>query len=307
MMKVIASMAGEKAVSKAMQILREGGTALDAVEAGTKVIEDDPQEHGVGYSGLPNLLGFVELDASIMDGRTLRAGSVAGVRYHKNPISIARKVMEMTPHAMLVGDGADLFADIMGFERTELLTEDSRRMYRDWITQRGLTESEFNILDRAMFDWYNKYVMETERHGTVGVIALDGKGDLAVAVSTSGLEWKLPGRVGDSPIIGAGNYADNRYGAAACTGRGELAIRVCLAKTVVGYMKAGAPVQEACDLGIQEILRLEDPIGTLLRVNVIAMDPIGNVGATCSKGPYTFYYQDEAMPNPLPMQSHRID
>lgn len=308
-------MAGEKAASKAMEILLEGGTALDAVEAGTRVVEDDPAEHGVGYGGLPNLLGIVELDASIMDGKTLRAGAVAGVRHHKNPISIARKVMDTTPHAMLVGEGADLFADLMGFERTELLTEESKKMHKDWISHSGETKSaeragargsEFDVLDKAMFTWYNKYVKEAEKHGTVDVIALDRWGDLAVAVSTSGLDWKIPGRVGDSPIIGAGNYADNRYGAAACTGRGELAIRVCLAKTVVGYMKAGATAQEACNLGIREILNLRDPIGVLLRVNVLAIDPKGDIGSTCSKGPYTFYYQDESMLKPMPMQSRQL-
>jgi len=262
------------------EILREGGSALDAAEATIRAVEDNPLDTSVGYGGIPNLMGVVELDASIMDGRTLKTGAVAGIRHFKNPISIARKVMEVSPHVLLIGDGAEAFADAMGFERCELLTDYTRTLYEAFIKDaipelddrfaRQKISLPESIKTYKMREWYEK--LSEHYHGTVNVIALDAKGDLCTAVSTSGTALKWPGRVGDSPIIGAGNYADNRYGAAACTGRGELTIRLLSARMIVAYMRNGMSVAEACLEAMREVRRLNETGG----INCIAMDARGN-------------------------------
>jgi len=306
MIVVIASRNGERAVKEATRILRSGGNVLDAIEEGIKVVEDDPSDHSVGYGGLPNLLGEVELDASIMDGSTLRAGAVAGVRHFKNPIGIARRVMEKTPHLMLIGEGADRFAKLQGFQETNLLTLEAKKQYEELADGKALLYSEtYRKIHGELMQWYRRYVESTKDHGgTVNLIARDRAGNLAVGVSTSGLALKLPGRTGDSPIIGAGNYADNRAGAAACTGRGELAIRICLAKHVVDLMRQSISVEDACVDGIRRILQLNDPLGGGL--NVLAMSREGET-ASASIAPDIFYfYQDERLPEPVKKPSMHV-
>lgn len=299
MIVAIASRNGDKAVREAVRILRGGGSVLDAVEEGVKLVEDDPSDQSVGYGGLPNLLGEVELDASIMDGSTLRAGAVAGVKRFKNPISIARKVMEETPHLLLVGEGADRFAEMQGFQETNLLTVEAKRQYQELADGRATPYAEtYRKIHSELMQWYRRYVESARAHdGTVNLIAKDEAGNFAVGVSTSGLALKLPGRTGDSAIIGAGNYADNAAGAAACTGRGELAMRICLAKHVVDLMRQGMNVQDACVNGIKKALQLDDPLGGGL--NVLAMDRNG-VTASASIASDVFYcYQDESLPEPV--------
>jgi beta-aspartyl-peptidase (threonine type) len=272
-----------------IKVLREGGSAMDAVEATVNGVEDNPLDSTVGYGGFPNLLGYVELDASIMDGRTLRAGAVAAVKHFKNPISIARKVMEETPHLLLVGDGAEIFADAMGFQRCELLTPETRQRYEDTIKELtqdlgGTSPTALRYPGRAR--WYEK--LSKEHHGTVNVIAIDSKGDICTGVSTSGLGLKLPGRVGDSPIIGAGNYADNRFGGAGCTGTGELTIRLSSARTIVANMRYGMGVAEACLQAMREVNALEGTGG----VSCIAMDNRGNTYAASNRGLARYGYMD---------------
>jgi len=265
------------------EALRGGGSALDAVEATTRLVESNPDDTSVGLSGIPNLLGVQEMDASIMCGRTLRAGTVGAVKGFLHPISIARKVLEEAPHVMLVAEGAELFARAMGMEEGDLSTEKSREVYetfvRDAFEHEEIDESQRWIVDYAksqnMREWYGR--LADHYHGTVNVLAMDLNGDVASAVSTSGTALKFPGRLGDSPIIGAGNYCDNRYGAACCTGRGELAIRNSTARTVIHYMEDGLTAREAAFRAMKDIHALKTYGG----MNCLVLDPKGNtVSAT---------------------------
>jgi beta-aspartyl-peptidase (threonine type) len=259
------------------EILRNGGSAKDAVEASTKLVEANPKDDSVGYGGVPNLLGKVELDASIMDGRTLRTGAVGAVKGYIHVISIARMVMEKTPHVMLVGSGAELFAKAMGFKKQNLLTKEANASYQSFLKRYAGQPKEGEKpwyvkydVDFGLREWYDK--LTEKQHGTVNIIAIDKNGDICSGVSTSGTAFKFPGRLGDSPIIGAGNYCDNRFGAATCTGRGELAIRLSLARTIVSYMMNGMTISEACARGMKDINELHEK-GDM---NCLAMDNKGN-------------------------------
>jgi N4-(beta-N-acetylglucosaminyl)-L-asparaginase len=223
---------GVAAVTACGAVLAGGGTALDAVQRGATVVELDPEVASVGYGGLPNRDGVVELDACIMDGCTRDAGAVASLQGCRTPTAVARLVMEHTPHVLLVGAGARRFADERGFPQEELLTESSRERWQRWRREQGSSPP-------------------AEEHDTVGVLARDAAGHLAAACSTSGLAWKLPGRVGDSPLVGHGLYAEDSVGAAAATGVGEEAIKVCGSFLVVERMRAGDSPAAAC----QEALR----------------------------------------------------
>jgi len=258
-------------------ILQMGGSAIDAVEASTKLVEANPKDDSVGYGGVPNLLGKVELDASIMDGRTLRTGAVGAVKGYVHVISIARMVMEKTPHVMLVGGGAELFAKAMGFKKQNLLTKEAKASYQSFLKRYAGQPKEGERpwyvkydVDFGLREWYDK--LKDKQHGTVNIIAIDKNGDICSGVSTSGTAFKFPGRLGDSPIIGAGNYCDNRFGAATCTGRGELAIRLSLARTIVSYMENGMTISEACARGMKSINELHEK-GDM---NCLAMDIEGN-------------------------------
>ncbi|MCX6649615.1 MAG: N(4)-(beta-N-acetylglucosaminyl)-L-asparaginase [Candidatus Bathyarchaeota archaeon] len=274
-------------------ILRKGGSAIDAVEASTKLVEANPKDDSVGYAGIPNLLGKVELDASIMDGKTLRTGAVGAVKGYLHVISIARMVMEKTPHVMLVGSGAELFAKAMGFKKQNLLTKDAKEKYQSFLTKYSDLPKEGEKpwyvnydVDFGLRGWYDK--LTDKQHGTVNIMAIDGKGNICSGVSTSGTAFKFPGRLGDSPIIGAGNYCDNRFGAAACTGRGELAIRLSLARTLVSYMENGLTVREACARGMKDINELGEKGG----MNCLAMDNKGNTMSASTSKENIHWYMD---------------
>ena len=234
----------------AIDILASGGSALDAVEAAVRLVEDNPDDHTVGYGGYPNIEGTVELDASIMDGSRRDVGAVGSLCGYREAITVARAVMERTPHAMIVGDGAARLAAEIGLEQADLLTDEAERTWRD-----GLDGVEQDGLAAEMLAHVVELVSDPGRvGGTVNVLGRDGQGNIAAAVSTSGWAWKHPGRLGDSPIISAGNYADSRYGAVACTGWGELTIRTGSARYAVALLETGRSLDDACEAALRDAM-----------------------------------------------------
>jgi L-asparaginase / beta-aspartyl-peptidase len=286
----------------AIAALRAGHSAMDAAVAAVKCVEDNHEDHGVGTGGIPNVIGQVELDASVMDGRTLAAGAVAAVKGFRHPIEIARKVMETTPHVLLVGEGAELFADRNGFEPAELLTPEAEAIWRERVlggapTGSNLYADSYQLYMSVVRDWTK--LLHDRILGTTNVIVRDADGNIATAVSTSGWGFKWPGRVGDSPIIGAGNYADNRYGAAACTGRGEMAVRAATAYSIVRYMRDGLPLHEALHRAMLDLRDLVDPYAERVNVmNAVAMDREGNVGAISTAAAAFYVFQTLDMSDP---------
>jgi len=291
-----------------MKILRAGGSALDAVEATIRAVESNPDDHSVGYGGLPNILGQVELDASIMDGKTRAAGAVGAVKHYEHPISIARQVMERLPHVMLAGAGAERFARELGMKKRNLLTDAARAIYENKVSDSPRYNTMRELVSRATHDpeiaaSVGEYGDESHRSdethfGTTNVIAIDANGNFACGVSTSGWAWKYPGRVGDSPIIGAGNYCDNRYGACACTGYGEMAIRANTAHSVVLYMKMGMTLQRAAREAMRDLRALTVPFPP--GMNLVAVDAQGrHVGFTTETDRVVEYvFQTETMKTP---------
>ena len=295
-MIIIASHNGAIGIADAMRVLKNGGSALDAVEIGIRAVEANPADHTVGYNGYPNILGELELDASIMDGRTLDSGAVALMRGFPYAISVARQVLERDqPHVLLAGAGAERFAREIGAEQWgEMLTREIRELWRRRLAA-SADSREFPApdADAPLLDWV-KLATDPERvAGTVNFIAIDGAGDIAAGVSTSGWAWKYPGRIGDSPIIGAGNYADNRTGACACTGMGEMAIRASTARSLVLYLQMGLSLGEAGRRAMSDLRDLGgDYIGGM---NLIALDRDGNHVGLSSDAGRTYIFQDEDM------------
>jgi beta-aspartyl-peptidase (threonine type) len=239
---LLASANAEIGMALGADLLRGGAAALDVVEAVARVVEDNAADHTVGYGGYPNILGDVELDACVMDGGTRAVGAVAGVRECRNPVALARAVLERLPHAMLAGAGADRFAREVGLAAHDLLTDEAAATWRHGVETYGVDLGP----DAPLADAVRTLVLDPEHvTGTVNVIAIDGDGRLASGVSTSGWAWKYPGRVGDTGCPGAGNYADTRYGAATCTGWGELAVRTGAARWAVAAMANGATAEAA--------------------------------------------------------------
>jgi N4-(beta-N-acetylglucosaminyl)-L-asparaginase len=264
---IISSSNGLHALDKGMDILKKGGDTLDAVVAAVTAVEDDPNDDSVGYGGLPNEEGEVELDASVMHGPTGRAGSVAGVRRIKNVSRLAKTLMEKTNHVMLVGDGARRFGVAEGFEEINLLTEHSRKIWLAWKASTsfnwrpGIDSPEWKEHVAAIFDHDEKQIAYAERviarppTGTIPCMAVNEKGDISATTSTSGLAWKIPGRVGDSPIIGAGLYVDNDIGGAGSTGRGEENIKISGGHTIVEMMRKGLAPTDACLEALGRVVR----------------------------------------------------
>jgi len=285
----------------AVDVLKSGGNALDAAIEAVRLVEDNLEDQGVGTGGVPNVLGQVELDATVMDGTTLAAGAVGAMRNYPNPIDIAKKVMEVTPHVMLVGEGAELFAKVHGFQKRELLTPASEELWRarivgDIETTSNAYEDQYSTYMQTVRDW--KELLHDRIFGTTNVIARDLQGNIACAVSTSGWGFKWPGRLGDSPIIGAGNYADTRYGSAACTGRGEMAIRAVTAHSVVTYMRFGMSLEEALTMAMEDLKSVVDPYAERMNVmNIVAMDKDGNVNAASTADGTAYVFQTVDMDN----------
>lgn len=258
---VVSSANGIKAVEKAYQLLAAGGDPVEAVVSGVNLVEDDPEDVTVGYGGIPNEEGVVELDASVMDGRIMKSGAVAALHNIKNPSRVAKLVMEQTNRVMIVGDGALRFAKAHGLPETNLLTERARKIWLYW--KENLSTSDDWIPSAAESQdpdirWYiDKYGDEDFRpQGTINCDCVTAAGDLAGVTTTSGLFFKIPGRVGDSPIIGAGLYVDNEVGAAGSTGWGEGNIRVVGAHTILELMRQGKTPEEACLATLERVVRL---------------------------------------------------
>lgn len=287
---VIGSERSEAGLPAAMEILARGGSALDAVEAGMRRCEDNPDDHYVGTGGLPNAQGVVELDASVMVGSTRAFGAVAAVRGFPNPISIARAVLERLPqHNLLVGAGAELFAQESGFERAELLTDEARELFRSALRpseeavegERTAAQAGDERYRRTALELVGRFAPHDGPWGTINIIALDASGELVVGVSTSGYPWKYPGRVGDSAVPGAGNYADVRHGGAACTGRGELSMRTLGARGIVADLARGLDPAAACLAMLDEAATLPDDFRSELRC--LALTPDGRHGAAAGQ------------------------
>lgn len=295
-------------IANGADMLRRGASGADVAEQIARDVEDDPDEHTVGYGGWPNILGDVELDASFMDGSTLRAGAVAALRGFRHPISVARQVMEKLPHVLVAGEGAARFADEIGAERRDMLSPEARQGWLDRLGELGLNDALFQasnslpdvktLLTNRVPDLIGLVHRATNRKegsDTMNVIVRDGAGNIFSAVSTSGIAWKYPGRVGDSPVIGAGNYADSRYGAAACMGWGEVAIRVSAARLAVMCMQSGQSLDGAGRAVVNEMSRLCKD-GQWVRI--LIMDARGNAGgfATQSGLCYKLQTVDDAAP-----------
>jgi L-asparaginase / beta-aspartyl-peptidase len=265
------------------QLLAERRHALDAIEAGIRLIETDPSVRTVGRGGWPNLLCEMELDACMMDGTTLRSGAVGALQGYLHPVSVAREIMRRLPHELLVGQGAARFAREIGAEAADNLIEDSRRAWQNWFDN--------EVPDEQKHDWPDTPLAQLCRHAidpevgrppgqepeggdTTVFLAQDSVGNVCTGASTSGWGWKYPGRLGDSPIVGAGSYADTRYGAAACTGAGEMTIRCCTARSIVLYMKAGASVSDAVHEAAEDMRALKG--GLISRVTIHAIDRKGD-------------------------------
>ncbi|OAI40823.1 N4-(beta-N-acetylglucosaminyl)-L-asparaginase [Planctomycetaceae bacterium SCGC AG-212-D15] len=266
---------GRLAAEAALKLLDDGKPSLDAAIAGAQACEDDPKVNSVGYGGLPNALGTVQLDACVMDGTTLSCGAVAAVENVVHVAALARRVMEKTPHILLAGEGARTFAVQQGFPLQNLLTPES---LVEWEKRRAKKQGP------APADPSGR-MPDEESHDTVTVLALDKKGHLGGACSTSGLALKLAGRVGDSPLIGHGLYVDGTAGAAGATGVGEEVIRIGGSLMIVEAMRHGKSPQEACELAAKKVNDVAVRRGVHpARVAFLALDPKGNVGAACTEG-----------------------
>ncbi|MBU0495225.1 MAG: N(4)-(beta-N-acetylglucosaminyl)-L-asparaginase [Chloroflexi bacterium] len=307
-MIIIASQNGIVGIGEAMRVLQAGGSAVDAVETGIRLVEANPHDHSVGYSGYPNILGQVELDAGIMNGRDRTTGAVGAMQGYKHPISVARQIMDRLPHVLLVGAGAERFAAEMGQARCDLLTPEARSVWANRLLQ-DIPQAgpDLSRLD-ALPDLWRWVALTTDPEradqvsyfeslmGTVNMIARDAQGHICAGASTSGWAWKYPGRLGDSPVAGAGFYADDRYGAATCTGTGEMAIRASTTRSVVLRLQMGLALGDAGRHAMHDLDHLGGRF--LSRMSVILMDrDERHMGVSNDEG-RAYIYQTEDMAEP---------
>jgi L-asparaginase len=297
-MIILTNSVGGVGMPAAIAALTAGRPALDVVEAGIRPVELDPAIHSVGRGGWPNLLGEVELDACIMDGRTLETGAVGALRGFLHPISIARQVMETLPHVFLVGEGAARFAAECGAETGENLTEEARAEWGKWLREHAPEDVRAKWPDVPLAEWARLTAVPETAGGTTVCLVRNALGDIAAGVSTSGWAFKYPGRLGDSPVIGAGCYADNRYGAAACTGMGELTIRAGTARAIVLYMKQGAAVQEAVHEAIADLRSLKRRYRGGVTIHAIDRDGQPYVASVRHEGEVKYWLWAEGMEGP---------
>jgi len=258
----------------AVKTLLQAGSGLDAIEQGIRLVEADIRVDSVGRGGSPNLLGEMECDAAIMDGSNLMAGSVGALKDYLHAISVARAVMTRLPHVMLVADGAHRFAAEIGAEKADMLTAEARERHERWLREHVPPEALGKWPDVPLAPYVWESAKEYGAGGTVIFLVRDARGSISAGTSTSGWAQSYPGRLGDSPIIGAGLYADSRFGACACTHTGEMTIRCATAHSVVAYMRKGASVQEACREALDDLFQLRG--GQLGVVVIHGMDFYGN-------------------------------
>jgi L-asparaginase/N4-(beta-N-acetylglucosaminyl)-L-asparaginase len=275
--------------TKAWEVLSAGGTALDAAEQGVMVTEADPEVHTVGIGSYPDRDGIITLDACIMnsDGD---CGSVAAVQDILHPVTLARMVMEKTPHVMIVGQGAKDFAVSQGMEETDLMTDFSRKSLAEWKTRNPDYRPPINV----------------ENHDTIGLLTLDKEGNLAGACTTSGASFKYHGRVGDSPLIGAGLYVDNEIGGATATGWGEAVIRACGCFLVVEFMRQGHSPTDACRLAVERVIS-KNPDWKEIQVGFIALNKAGETGAFCLQSGFDYAVQTNDIPNEMFVPEFKIE
>ena len=278
---------GKDANAGAWKVLGSGGRALDAVEAGVKIPEADPNINSIGYGGLPDRDGRVTLDACIMD-ETGGCGSVMCLEHIIHAISVARMVMEKTPHVVLVGDGALQFALANGFKKENLLTPASEKAWKEWLKS-SKYEPIINIENQS----YRKKTSSDmpggkNNHDTIGMVALDANGNMGGACTTSGLAFKMHGRVGDSPIIGAGLFVDNEVGAATSTGLGEEVIRIVGSHLVVELLRQGLPPEEACKKAVERIIHRNLEKAKNIQVGFLALKKNGEYGAYAIQKGFTY-------------------
>jgi N4-(beta-N-acetylglucosaminyl)-L-asparaginase len=293
---------GKAANAEAWTILGKGGRALDAVEAGVKIPEADPNNQSVGYGGLPDRDGRVTLDACIMDEH-YNCGSVMCLEYIMHPISVARLVMEKTPHVVLVGDGALQFALANGFQKQNLLTPESKKAWKEWL-KTSKYEPVINIENKLQKPAGNNTMPGgPNNHDTIGMIAMDSNGNLSGACTTSGMAFKMHGRVGDSPIIGAGLYVDNEIGAATSTGVGEEVIRIVGSHLVVELMRQGMAPEEACKAAVERIISRNPAKAKTLQVGFIALNKKGEYGGYALQKGFTYAVKSGKEEKVLPGKS----
>ena len=247
----VASANGLRGVERAGQLIAQGMDTLDAAIEGVKIQELDPNDMSVGYGGLPNEEGVVQLDASCMHGPTNRAGAVASLEGIKTPSVVAKYVLMYTEHVLLVGPGAKRFALSYGFKEEDLLTDAAREAWLRWRARRGPSDNWLESPDDE--------TLVREEYGTINMNVVNARGDVSSVTTTSGLSWKIPGRVGDSPIIGAGQYTDNAIGAAGSTGRGESCIKACGAFLTVEFMRRGLTPTDACLETLRRVVATSEP------------------------------------------------
>jgi len=271
---LVANSEGTPGVGTTAEMLAAGAAGLDAIEQGVRLVEIDTSIRTVGRGGWPNLVGDVELDAAMINGTTFRTGAVGGLKGYLYPISIARQVMERLPHELLIGEGAARFAREIGAKAGENLIPDSERAWRAWWERNLTAEERAGWPDIPLAELCQQAIDPEKGRDTTVYLTLDANSEIMAGVSTSGWAWKYPGRLGDSPIIGAGCYADSRYGAAACTGTGEMAIRAGTARAIVLYMKTGMSLHAAVDEAIEDLRRLQG--GLIDRITLHAIDAAGD-------------------------------
>lgn len=268
---------GKTANVAAWEVLSKKGRALDAVEAGVKIPEADPNNHTIGYGGAPDRDGFVTLDACIMDEK-YNCGSVMALEHVTHAISVARLVMEKTPHIVLAGEGALQFALANGFKKENLLTPESEKAWKEWL-KTAKYEPVMNIENRVYDKEHDPMPGGPNNHDTIGMLAMDANGDMSGACTTSGMAYKMHGRVGDSPIIGAGLYVDNEIGAATSSGVGEEVIRIAGSHLVVELMRQGYTPENACKEAVQRIVKRSPEKSKTIQVGFVALNKKGQFGA----------------------------
>jgi N4-(beta-N-acetylglucosaminyl)-L-asparaginase len=269
---VIATWANRVAVQAAWDILANGGSVVDAVEAGARIPEADSNDRSVGFGGHPDKRGVMSLDASIMDGKG-NCGAVAAVEGIKHPISLARVVMEKTPHVLMVGDGAQALAREHGFEVEDILSTESKNDYLKWLETQGD---------------YSPFEHPTDNHDTIGILAINSNLLIAGACSSSGMAYKLPGRVGDAPVIGAGLFVDDEVGAATATGNGEEMIRIAGSHLIVELMRMGMSPQKACEEAVARVIRKHGDAAKDILVCFLAINRRGEVGAWSTRDGFEY-------------------